>query len=135
MNKVNKAGIILYVNKYKKCLSFYKDILELEVLFDTIDLTCFNFFGSYLMIEKEDRNEYLISKEEKKNYSCLRLNIQNVKEVSDKLKNKNIEVDYQEHDWGIVAKFKDPDGNLIAFKDSEKFDKQIEEYILKNKIN
>ena len=135
MNKVNKSGIILYVNEYKKCVSFYKDILELEVLFSNKDLTCFDFFGSYLMVEKEDRKDYLIIQKEKKNYTCLRLNVQNVKEVSDKLKNKNIEIDYQEHDWGIVAKFKDPDGNLIAIKDSEKFDKQIEEYNLTNKIN
>lgn len=135
MNEINKTGVILYVNEYNKCVLFYKDILELEILFSNKGLTCFDFYGSYLMIEKEDRNEYLVSKEDKKNHSCLRLNIQNVKEVSDKLKNKNIEVDYQEHDWGIVTKFKDPDGNLLAFKDSEKFDKQIEEYSLRNKIN
>ncbi len=36
-----------------------------------------------------------------------------------------IEVDYQEHPWGTVVKFRDPDGNFRAFKDDEKFEQQI----------
>ena len=55
------------------------------------------------------------------------MNVQNVKAFADKLKSNGIEVDYQEHDWGTVAKFFDPDGNLCAFKDSEKFEKQIQQ--------
>ncbi len=134
MNNVNRTGIIFYVNEYKKCISFYKEILELKILFKTEELTCFDFYGNYLMIEKEDRVEYLEKiQQEKRNHSCLRINVQNVKEVSDKLIKRNVTIDYQEHNWGIVAKFKDPDGNLIAFKDSEKFEKQIEEYrLIKN---
>ncbi len=41
---------------------------------------------------------------------------------------KNVKVDYQEHSWGIVAKLQDPDGNLLAFKDSDTFEKQISNY-------
>jgi lactoylglutathione lyase len=54
-----------------------------------------------------------------------------VKQLAEKLKAKNVKVDYQEHSWGTVAKFYDPDGNLCAFKDSEKFEKQIADFKLK----
>ena len=60
--------------------------------------------------------------------TCLRMNVKNVKNLADKLVEKNINVDYQEHDWGTIAKFYDPDGNLCAFKDSDKFENQIREY-------
>jgi len=62
----------------------------------------------------------------------LRINIQNVKKLADKLTERNVDVDYQEHSWGTVAKFFDPDGNLCAFKDSEKFEKQIVDSLKKN---
>ena len=126
--KIERTGLILYVKAYKKCISFYAEILNLSILFQNEDLTCFDFFGTYLMVEKEDRTEYLEAISEVKNHSCLRINVDDVKAISEKLKQKNIKVDYQEHTWGIVAKFKDPDGNLIAFKDEESFAKQIEDY-------
>jgi lactoylglutathione lyase len=58
--------------------------------------------------------------------TCLRMNVPNVKVLANKLIAKNIEVDFQEHNWGTIAKFFDPDGNLCAFKDSDKFEKQID---------
>jgi len=91
-------------------------------------LTCFDFYGTYLMIEKEDREEYLNDNPKNKNYSCIRINVEVVKSHLEGLKNNNIVFDYQEHSWGTVAKFKDPDGNLIAFKDEKSFVKQIEDF-------
>jgi len=38
------------------------------------------------MVEKEDRKEYINDFSEKKNYSCLRINVEDVKEVSEMLK-------------------------------------------------
>jgi len=58
------------------------------------------------------------------------MNVSNVKEIANNLISKNIKVDYQEHTWGTIAKFQDPDGNLCAFKDSIKFEKQIADYKL-----
>ncbi len=126
--KIERTGLILYVKAYKECLSFYTEILSLSILFQNDDLTCFDFFGTYLMVEKEDREAYLEDNSEKKNYSCLRINVDDVKAISEKLKTHNIVVDYQEHSWGNVVKFKDPDGNLIAFKDEQSFAMQIENY-------
>lgn len=125
---VDRTGLILYVNKYEECVSFYSNVLNLSILFKNDDLTCFDFYGTYLMIEKEDRIAYIETISENKNFSCLRINVEDVKHVSDKIKAKNILIDYQEHSWGKVAKFKDPDGNLIAFKDEKSFAQQIEEY-------
>ena len=126
--QISRTGHILYVKNYEACVSFYSQLLKLIILFKNEDLTCFDFFGTYLMIEREDREDYLSDNSENRNYSCIRINVEDVKRHSDELKSQNIAVDYQEHSWGKVAKFKDPDGNLIAFKDEESFAKQIEDY-------
>ena len=123
----DRTGIILYTIDYEKCVDFYRDIIGLNILFTAELLTCFEFGGSYLMVEQDDE-ENLSNKAIGRDKTCLRMNVENVKEFADKLKTKGIEVNYQEHDWGTIAKFYDPDGNLCAFKDSEKFDEQIREY-------
>ena len=121
--KIERTGLILYVVKYDECVVFYKEILNLNVLFQNDDLTCFDFFGTYLMVEKEDRNEFLNSDiGDPENFSCLRMNVDNVNEFSEQLKAKGVVVNYQEHSWGTIVKFKDPNGNLIAFKDEKGFE-------------
>lgn len=126
--QVERNGIILYVKEYKSCIEFYSNVLELEVMFQNKELTCFDFFGTYLMVEKEDREEYTNQAFEHKVFSCLRMNVNDVYGMTEALKRKGVNVDYQEHSWGKVAKFKDPDGNLIAFKDEEGFLKQIKDH-------
>ena len=121
----DRTGIILYTLKYKECIVFYDQILGFKKIFKTEALTCFEFGSSYLMVEldgegKEDQSPRI--------RTCLRMNVSNVKEFSDDLTSKGIDVDYNEYSWGTIAKFFDPDGNLCAFKDSEKFEKQIEDY-------
>ena len=125
----DKTGFILYTLNYQKCINFYKDILELPILFKTETLTCFSFGNAYLMVEvdSECHKEEEVKTERIK--TCLRMNVSNVKELSDKLILKGVKVNYQEHSWGTIAKFFDPDGNLCAFKDSEKFECQIASYI------
>jgi lactoylglutathione lyase len=125
--KFDRTGIILYTIQYKKCVAFYENILGLNKMFESENLTCFEFGESYLMIELDDKyNGQKIATERFK--TCLRMNVPNVKVLADKLTEKNIKVDYQEHSWGTIAKFLDPDGNLCAFKDSEKFEKQITDF-------
>ena len=53
------------------------------------------------------------------------MNVSNIKDCIKTLENNQIEVDCQEHEWGTVAKFLDPDGNLCAFKDTDKFERQV----------
>ena len=98
-------------------------------MFESENLTCFEFRQSYLMVELDD--EYSGQKKEtERTKTCLRMNVPNVKILTKKLTEKNIKADYQEHSWGTIAKFLDPDGNLCAFKDSEKFEKQIADFKL-----
>jgi lactoylglutathione lyase len=121
--KFERTGIILYTIEYKKCVEFYKHTLELKTLFEEENLTCFEFGNAYLMVELDD--EYNGTQTEPERIkTCLRMNVQNVKSLAEKLTAKNITVDYQENPWGTVAKFFDPDGNLCALRDSEKFEKQ-----------
>jgi lactoylglutathione lyase len=125
--KLERTGIILYTINYEKCVDFYNDILELKILFKTESLTCFEFGSSYLMVEIDDEFDGVDS-EKHRIKTCLRLNVSDVKKISDQLILKGVEVDYQVYSWGTVAKFFDPDGNLCALKDIDKFEKQIIDY-------
>ena len=120
----DRTGIILYTINYQKCVRFYQNILELNVLFKTNTLTSFEFGSAYLMVEIEDEN-LPESCENNRTRMCLRMNVSNVKDYVRILENNHIEVDYQEHEWGTIAKFLDPDGNLCAFKDTDKFERQV----------
>ena len=123
----DRTGIILYTIEYQKCVEFYENILGLNKMFKSKNLTCFEFGHSYLMVELDD--EYNGQKTEiERNKACLRMNVSNVKILAEKLTDKNIEVDYQVHSWATIAKFFDPDGNLCAFKDSGKFEEQIADF-------
>lgn len=121
---IDRSGIILYVENYEKCVSFYSDILELKVEFQTSHLTSFDFGGSYLMVERGDVAS-VKRKEINQNPCILRINVINIKEVAELMRFKGVEVEYAEYDWGTVAKFTDPDGNCCEFKDSGKFNLQV----------
>ena len=125
--KFDRTGFILYTIEYEKCVDFYENILDLNKILQNENLTCFEFGKSYLMVEldNEDAGQKM---EMERTKTCLRMNVPNVKLLAEKLTRKNIKVHYQEHYWGTVAKFLDPDGNLCAFKDSEKFEKQIADF-------
>jgi lactoylglutathione lyase len=124
--EIDRTGIILYTIEYKRCVDFYEKTLNLNKMFEYEYLTCFAFGQSYLMVELD--NEYNGSQSKTDRIkTCLRMNVPNVKMLADKLASENIEVDYQEHSWGTIAKFYDPDGNLCEFKDSDKFEKQVTE--------
>ncbi len=118
-----RTGLILYVDRYRECVAFYADLLGLEILFSTPELTCFDFSGSYLMVEQDDRVPS--APRSGVDRCCLRINVPDVKARANELKAQGVAVDYQEHSWGTVAKFHDPDGNLCAFKDDETFERQI----------
>lgn len=129
MTNVLRTGQVLYVRNYEACLDFYGRQLQLPVYFANEALTCYDCYGIYLMVEREDRPEYLaLPADLPKTFTCLRFNVPDVKTAADATQAQGVEVDYQEHDWGTVAKFRDPDGNLIAFKDEEGFLRQVALY-------
>lgn len=124
LRRMTRAGFILYVDAYPACVAFYRDVLDLPVLFETPDLTCFTFGASYLMVEINDEGS---SPEAGPPFrSCLRLNVPDVHARAEALRAHGVGVDVQVHPWGTVAKFTDPDGNLCAFKDDATFERQVE---------
>jgi lactoylglutathione lyase len=121
---IDRSGIILYVENYEDCVSFYADVIELKIEFQTPSLTSFAFGNSYLMIE---RGGAAISKGKgiSQSLCILRMNVADVKMAAGLVSSKGVEAEYVEHEWGTVAKFVDPDGNHCEFKDTEKFDLQV----------
>ena len=125
--KLERTGIILFVDRYDACVTFYTEIIGLSILFQKENLTCFDFGGSYLLIEpKEIENDgkSVIDK----NGICLRFNVNNIKDHYEKLLSLGISANWEEYDWGTIVKFKDPDGNICSLKDSEKFELQIKDF-------
>lgn len=117
--KIENTGFILYTISYQPCVSFYKDILGLNILYTKDTLTCFEFGGSYLMIEIDDETKQKKASVPDRDKTCLRINVRNVKEACKVLDQHNIKYDYHEFSWGTIAKFRDPDGNLIGFRSAK----------------
>lgn len=124
--KFDRTGIILYVTAYKACIEFYQQVLGLNIIFQNDVLTCFDFDGTYLMVEIDDTPDLPPRTEQEADRMCLRMNVADVKEFTRRLDAHQIPYRYGEYDWGTIAKFRDPDGNLCAFKDSEKFELQVQ---------
>jgi len=114
-----KTGFILYTINYNECVSFYKDVLALPVLYKKDELTCFEFFGSYLMVEVDDETDLTSPEIPVRDRTCVRLNVTDVKVACQKLDEQNIPYSYSKHSWGEIAKFRDPDGNLIGFRSAQ----------------
>lgn len=130
----DRTGIILYVINYQACIDFYGNMLGLKKMFGTEMLSCFEFGNAYLMVEQDTEFDSLEAGEARVR-TCLRMNVPEVKTLADQLIRKGFQVDYQEHEWGTIAKFFDPDGNLCAFKDTERFENQFTEYSKKTRKN
>jgi len=118
-----QASLVLYTLAYDACVAFYREVLGLPVLFSTPDLVCFRWGQASLMVERED--EPATRGARAGHPSCIRFLVDDVLAHTAQLRRQGIEVDYQEHDWGTVAKFEDPDGNLCAFKDLAGFERQV----------
>ena len=121
---IERTGLILYTERYESCVVFYREAVGLPVLFQNDELTCFDFGGSYLMVEREGVARPA-GKTKGENPTCLRFNVKDVKRRAQILRDRCIEVSYHEHSWGAVAKFFDPDGNICAFRDEKSFAAQI----------
>lgn len=117
--KIAKTGFILYTINFKDCVKFYRDILGLKVLYEKKDLCCFDFQGSYLMVEVDDTTDLSKPEDNFRDRTCIRLNVENVKVACEVLDQNKIEYSYGEYDWGTIAKFRDPDNNLIGFRSAK----------------
>ena len=123
-----RTGVILNVKKFDKCVIFYKSLFGLKILFEEqygdFRLTCFEFDGSYLMIESDG-----IAKPEGKtlseNSTKLRFNVTSIEAALKTIYAYGIEAEIIENDWGFTINIYDPDGNRVGIRDEATFKSQI----------
>ena len=121
----SKYGIILNTEKYKECVRFYGEVLDLPVLFEVEqtgqELTCFDLGGAYLMVETGGQAHAGVKPIDR----CptkFRFNVADVEAASAELRRKGVPIEVRHHDWGTTAEFADPDGNRCALRSDEGFD-------------
>jgi lactoylglutathione lyase len=115
--KIRTHGIILGTERFEACVAFYRDILELPIWYEKPSLVCFRFGDGYLMVETGGVAR-VGRKSPSENPTMLRFNVDDVVAASNALRQRGIEVDVEQHSWGTVGTFLDPDGNLCEFKDA-----------------
>jgi len=123
-----RTGIIVNTEKYDECVSFYKNLFGLKVLFKErfgeFELTCFEFEGSYLMVET-DGYANPEGKTVKENSTKLRFNVSNIEDALATIRKYEIEAKITKYDWGSTIDIFDPDGNRIGIRDEATFKTQI----------
>ena len=123
-----RYGIILNVEKYDECVAFYRDVLELSVMFSKVEadfkLTCLEFGSGYLMIETDGYAEPG-GKSIKSCPSKLRFNVSDIKEACKRVKSFGVPAELIESEWGSTLNIYDPDGNRIGIRDEISFKRQI----------
>lgn len=123
-----RTGMILNVEKFDECVTFYKYLFGLKVLFEEqygdFRLTCFEFYGSYLMVET-DGFAKPEGKTLRENSTQLRFNVSNIEEALKTINAYGIEAEIIENDWGSTINIYDPDGNRVGIRDEATFKSQI----------
>jgi lactoylglutathione lyase len=126
--KIVRTGIIINTEKYDECVSFYKNLFGLSILFEEgfgdFQLTCFEFEGAYLMIET-DGFAKPEGKTIKENSTKLRFNVSNIEGALESIKNYGIEARINRNEWGSAININDPDGNRVGIRDEATFKLQI----------
>lgn len=120
----DRTGIILLTERYVECVAFYRETLELPILFASESLTCFEFGSAYLMVESGGKAESN-GKTAEQNPVTLRFNVTNLEQTIKRLEGKGVKAQKEVFVWGVIANFYDPDGNVCQLKDSETFEAQL----------
>ena len=119
-----RQGIILFTVNYEECVKFYTETLKLPVLYRKDEpgsvLTCCDFGGAYLMIEVGGT---LMTEQKSvaQNPTKLRFNVDDVEQAAKILRGRGVELNVEHYDWGTIANFTDPDGNLCSLRDEATF--------------
>ncbi|WP_028782248.1 VOC family protein [Thalassobacillus devorans] len=107
-------GLILFVEEYGKCISFYRDILKLPVRNIKKTLVAFELPSGYLMVEQggvgSDKE-----KQREQNPTVLRFDVHSLTTEVERLEEGGVVFLHRnlKFDWGTIAVLKDPDGNRI----------------------
>jgi len=121
----SRTGVILCTENYSQCVSFYSKVLELPIMFslnnEHSQLTCCDMgSGNYLMIEKGGI-AVPGKKSTEQNPVWLRFNVNDVEEAAKELSMKGVDINVRREEWGTVADFTDPDGNVCSLRDEATF--------------
>jgi len=124
-----RTGVILNTENYDECVSFYKEVLGLGILFQesqqNFRLTCFEFGESYLMVETGGAADPA-GKSIGENPVKLRFNVSDIESVRETLRSHGIDAGIQRSAWGSTINIHDPDGNRIGIRDEPTFFAQIQ---------
>ena len=112
---VIQAGVIVFVDAYEACVSFYEHTLLLPVVARLDVLTIFAVGASYLEIEQGGPSSQPL-KSRANNPTVLRFDVLDIEAASQDLRSAGVAVKRMSHDWGETAICVDPDGNLVEFK-------------------
>lgn len=115
MSWFEQTGIILFTEDFPACLKFYRDLLELPVLFSTESVVSLKFGDGYLMVEGAGIASPVV-KTRAQSPVTLRFNVADVDIAAERLRAKGIAVEVSHHDWGIIGGFADPDGNRCELR-------------------
>jgi lactoylglutathione lyase len=127
--KFARTGVILNTENYNDCVNFYRNVFELEVMYEEsagdFRLTCLDFGGAYLMIETGG-----VAKPEGKpiseNATKLRFNVDDIDTALESLSRHGVEAEVIRNDWGSTINLHDPDGNRIGIRDETTFVRQMQ---------
>ncbi|OAV44615.1 VOC family protein [Lewinella sp. 4G2] len=122
------TGFILYVVEYEASVRFYEEVLSLPVLYRKDGLVCFSFGSAYLMVELDDRKGASARNDEEPNRTCLRLNVLDLQAARRNLDQHDIDYTYAAYSWGTVMKFRDPAGNLVAYRSASEHRADIDAF-------
>lgn len=120
---INKTGIIINTEKYDECVSFYKNLFSLEVLFKKDEgdfkLTSFEFGGAYLLVETGG-----LAKDKQKsiseNSTKIRFNVTDIERALEEVIQYGIAAKIEAYEWGRTINISDPDGNRVGIRDIPK---------------
>ena len=126
--EIARTGIILNTEHYDDCVAFYSELFGLPVLFrqqyGDFRLTCFEFNGSYLMVETGGLAKPS-GKSTSESAAKLRFNVTNLEDALRKITDYGIQTEINKHDWGMTIDIFDPDGNRVGIRDETSFAGQI----------
>ena len=117
--RYTRNGFVLPVADYAACVAFYRDVLDLPVLFahDRADsvLTGFDLAGAYLLVEPDGIAKTPETFPDDAQVR-LRFNVADLDAAIAELRDKGVAVERLDHSWGSVGLFRDPDGNLCQLR-------------------
>jgi len=125
---IQTHGIILNTQNYQQCVRFYQQLFKLKILFQKeeadFQLCCFEFGGSYLMVETggtaKPEGRSIVEGAMK-----LRFNVSDIEQALIEVRSYGIDANIDRADWGSTINIFDPDGNRIGIRDEGGYRRQL----------